>query len=56
MALFDLLHYPFVQNAFVAGSIVAIVAAMMGYFVIVRGLTFAGHAMAHIGFAGAAGA
>lgn len=52
----NLLQFPFIQNAFLAGSIVAIVAAVMGYFVIVRGLTFAGHALAHIGFAGAAGA
>ncbi|MDQ2905932.1 MAG: metal ABC transporter permease [Chloroflexota bacterium] len=55
-AMFDLLRYPFLQNAFLAGSIVAIVAAIMGYFVITRGLTFAGHALSHIGFAGAAGA
>ncbi|MBA2286999.1 MAG: metal ABC transporter permease, partial [Ktedonobacteraceae bacterium] len=54
--MFDLLRYPFLQNAFLAGSIVAIVAAIMGYFVITRGLTFAGHALSHIGFAGAAGA
>ncbi|GCE45478.1 ABC transporter permease [Thermosporothrix hazakensis] len=31
-------------------------AAVVGYFLIVRGLTFAGHSLAHIGFAGAAGA
>jgi zinc/manganese transport system permease protein len=39
-----------------AGTCVAIVAAVMGYFLIVRGLTFAGHALPNIGFAGAAGA
>ncbi|HLI06376.1 MAG TPA: metal ABC transporter permease [Ktedonobacteraceae bacterium] len=54
--LLNLLSYQFMQNALVAGSIVAIVAAVTGYFVIVRGLTFAGHALAQIGFAGAAGA
>lgn len=54
--LVNLLSYPFMQNALIAGSIVAIVAAVTGYFVIVRGLTFAGHALAQIGFAGAAGA
>ncbi|HEX4716853.1 MAG TPA: metal ABC transporter permease, partial [Ktedonobacteraceae bacterium] len=32
------------------------VAALVGYFLVIRGLTFAGHAMSHIGFAGAAGA
>jgi zinc/manganese transport system permease protein len=54
--MFDILQYAFIQNAFMAGTCVAIVAAMMGYFLIVRGLTFAGHALPNIGFAGAAGA
>src|SRR5579859_6110099 len=54
--MFDILQYSFIQNAFVAGSFVAVIAAIIGYFLIVRGLTFAGHALAHIGFAGAAGA
>jgi zinc/manganese transport system permease protein len=54
--MFDILQYAFIQNAFLAGSFVAIIAAIMGYFLIVRGLTFAGHALSHIGFAGAAGA
>ena len=54
--MFDILQYPFIQNALLAGSFVAVVAAIIGYFLIVRGLTFAGHALSHIGFAGAAGA
>ncbi len=54
--MFDILEYPFIQNALLAGSIVAVVAALIGYFLIVRGLTFAGHALPNIGFAGAAGA
>lgn len=54
--MFDILQYPFIQNALLAGCIVAVIAAIMGYFVIVRGLTFAGHALPNIGFAGAAGA
>jgi zinc/manganese transport system permease protein len=54
--MFDILRYSFVQNAFLAGSLVAIVAAIIGYFLLMRGLTFAGHALSHIGFAGAAGA
>lgn len=54
--VFDLLQYQFMQNAFIAGSIVAIIAAAIGYFVILRGLTFAGHSLGYIGFAGAAGA
>lgn len=54
--MFDILQYPFIQNAFLAGTCVAIIAAIMGYFLIVQGLTFAGHALPNIGFAGAAGA
>ena len=54
--MFDILQYGFIQNALLAGSLVAVVAALIGYFLIVRGLTFAGHALPNIGFAGAAGA
>ncbi len=51
-----LLHYQFMRNAFEAGTIVAIVAGVIGYFVVLRGLSFAGHAVSHIGYAGATGA
>ena len=54
--MFNLLQYPFIQNAFLAGSVVAVAAGLLGYFLVVRGLTFAGHALSNIGFAGAAGA
>ncbi|GHO46804.1 metal ABC transporter permease [Ktedonospora formicarum] len=54
--MFDILMYPFIQNAFFAGTCVAIIAAVVGYFLVLRGLTFSGHALSHIGFAGAAGA
>src|SRR5580698_2713253 len=54
--MFSIFHYSFIQNAFIAGSLVAIVAGFVGYFLVTRGLTFAGHALSHIGFAGAAGA
>jgi zinc/manganese transport system permease protein len=50
------LYFPLLQNTLLAGSIIAIVAALMGYFLIMRGLTFAGHALPYVGFAGAAGA
>jgi zinc/manganese transport system permease protein len=52
----DFLQYDFMQNAFMAGTLVAIVAACIGYFVILRQVAFAGHALSHIGFSGAAGA
>jgi zinc/manganese transport system permease protein len=51
----QLLQYQFMRNAFEAGTIVAIVAGLVGYFVVLRGLSFAGHALAHIGYAGATG-
>jgi zinc/manganese transport system permease protein len=54
--IFDVFQYPFIQNAFLAGSLVAIMAGILGYFLVARGLTFAGHALSSIGFAGAAGA
>ncbi len=54
--MFDLFSTSFIQNALLTGTCVAIVSAIVGYFLIARGLTFAGHALSHIGFAGAAGA
>jgi zinc/manganese transport system permease protein len=44
------------QHAFEAGTIVALSAGVIGYFVVLRGLSFAAHALSHIGFAGATGA
>lgn len=52
----ELLRYPFMQHAFAAGTLVAIVAGIIGYFVVLRGSSFAAHALSHIGFAGATGA
>src|SRR2546423_11492073 len=51
-----LFHYDFMVHAFQAGTIVAMVAGSIGYFVVLRGSSFAAHALSHIGFAGAAGA
>jgi zinc/manganese transport system permease protein len=49
-------QYAFMRHAFEAGTIVAIVAGIVGYFVVLRQSSFAAHALSHIGFAGAAGA
>ena len=54
--MLELFRHDFGQNAFLAGTIVAIVAAIIGYFVVLRAQAFAGHALSHIGFAGATGA
>lgn len=48
--------YEFMRNAFYACTIVGIVAGAVGYFLVLRGQTFAGHALAHVGFPGATGA
>ncbi len=52
----DMFDYEFMINAFAAAGIVAVVASIVGYFLVMRGQTFAGHALSHIGFAGATGA
>ena len=51
-----MLSYDFMQNAFAAATIVAVLAGAVGYFLVLRGQTFAGHALAHVGFTGATGA
>ena len=55
-ALFGLLHYPFIVNALITGTAVAVASAASGYFMVCRRATFAGHALPNIGFAGAAAA
>ncbi|SEG41267.1 zinc/manganese transport system permease protein [Actinacidiphila yanglinensis] len=48
--------YPFMVNAFRAGAIVAVLAGCVGWFLVLRRQTFAGHSLAMVGFPGAAGA
>jgi zinc/manganese transport system permease protein len=52
----QMLQYQFMQHAFEAGTVVAIVAGIVGYFVVVRRSSFAAHALSHVGFAGGAAA
>ena len=51
-----MLEYDFMTNAFMAAGIVAAVSGFVGFFLVMRGQTFAGHALSHVGFAGATGA
>ena len=51
-----MLEYDFIRHAFAAAGIAAVVSGLVGYFLVLRGQTFAGHALGHIGFAGATGA
>jgi zinc/manganese transport system permease protein len=49
-------QYEFMINAFAAAGIAAVVSSLVGFFLVMRGQTFAGHALSHIGFAGSTGA
>jgi len=51
-----MLDYDFMRHAFAASGIVAVLAGLVGYFLVLRGQAFAGHALSHVGFAGATGA
>ncbi len=54
--LHAMLAYDFMRHAFLAGTIVAIIAGAVGYFVVLRRSSFAAHGLSHAGFTGAAGA
>jgi zinc/manganese transport system permease protein len=53
--LLNLLGYEFVQNALLAGFVIAIVAGVVSPFVVARNMSFAVHALSELGFTGAAG-
>ncbi len=53
---YNMWQYAFMRQAFEAGTIIAIVAGVVGYLVVLRRLSFAAHALSHVGFSGAAGA
>ena len=50
------LEFPFMVNAFRAGAIVAVLSGLIGWFMVLRRQSFAGHTLAVVGFPGAAGA
>lgn len=52
----DMWSLPFMVNAFRAGTIVAVLAALIGWFMVLRRQSFAGHTLALVGFPGAAAA
>lgn len=52
----QILASAFMRNALIGGTLVALAAGLIGYFIIVRNSAFAAHALAHIGFPGATGA
>ena len=54
--LSQLLAYPFMVNALEAGTVVALMAAVTGWFMVLRRQSFAGHTLAITSFPGASGA
>ncbi|OEZ33487.1 ABC transporter permease [Francisella endosymbiont of Amblyomma maculatum] len=49
-------NYTFMLYAFIAGTIIAIICGIISFFVIIRRLSFASHALGHISLTGASGA
>jgi zinc/manganese transport system permease protein len=52
----QLLQYPFMVNALRAGTIVAVLAGALGWYMVLRRQSFAGHTLAIVSFPGAAAA
>src|SRR5260370_8536532 len=52
----QLLQFPFMVNALLAGTVVAVAAGALGWFMVLRRQSFAGHTLAVVSFPGAAGA
>jgi zinc/manganese transport system permease protein len=52
----ELLRYPFMVNALQAGTVVALMCAVVGWFVVLRRASFAAHTLSTMSFPGAAGA
>jgi zinc/manganese transport system permease protein len=48
-----MLTHPFIQHALAAGSAIALLSGLVGYFVVLRGQVFAGDALSHVAYAGA---
>lgn len=49
-------NYTFMLYAFIAGTIIALICGIISFFVIIRRLSFASHALGHISLTGASGA
>ena len=54
--ILDLLAYQFMVNAFMAGTIASVLAAVVGWYVVLRREAFAAHTLAIVGFPGASAA
>ena len=56
MVLAGMFAHPFVRNAFLAGTAIAVAVGMVGYFVVLRSQVFTGDALSHVAVTGALGA
>jgi zinc/manganese transport system permease protein len=50
----QVLEFHFMQNALLTGTAVAVMAGAVGYFIVLRGQSFAAHTLSQVGFPGAA--
>jgi zinc/manganese transport system permease protein len=48
-----MLSHPFIQHALAAGTAIAVLSGLVGYFLVLRGQVFAGDALSHVAYAGA---
>jgi zinc/manganese transport system permease protein len=55
-ALLEMLTHPFMRNALLAGTAIALLSGLTGFFVVLRGQVFAGDMLSHVAYAGALGA
>lgn len=51
--MIHMFSHPFIQHAFIAGTAIALLSGLVGYFVVLRGQVFAGDALSHVAYAGA---
>lgn len=49
----NMLAHPFIQHALLAGTAIALLSGLVGFFVVLRGQVFAGDALSHVAYAGA---
>lgn len=48
-----MLAHPFIQHALAAGTAIALLSGIVGFFVVLRGQVFAGDALSHVAYTGA---
>ncbi len=51
--LLTMFSHPFIVHALLAGTAVAVLSGLVGYFVVLRGQVFAGDALGHVAYTGA---